>query len=115
MADLTTQSIVDAGTKPNFALDTVGTTNTAEVGNGSNTVLIVKNGAGSPVTVTITVPGNETYGQPKPDPAIVVAATTGEAWIPLRKEYYDSNAGVGRCTVTLTSATSVTAAVVQLG
>lgn len=114
MAVLTTQLLVDAGTKPNFALDTVGVSNTAEVGNGTNTFLVVKNGSGSSVNVTITVPGSTTYGQPEPDPVIAVPAAD-EKWIPLRREYYDSTAGVGRCTVAVSLATSVTAAVVQLG
>lgn len=114
MAVLTTQNLVDAGTKPNFALDTVGVSNTAEVGNGTNTVLVVKNGSGASITVTIPVPGSTPYGQPEPDPVITVVAS-GEAWIPMRRDYYDSTAGVGRATVNVSLATSVTAAVVQLG
>lgn len=115
MAVLTTQHIVDAGTKPNFALDTVGVSNTAEIGNGRNTFLVVKNASGASITVTVVVPGNVDYGQATPDPVFTVAATTGEAWIPLRQAFYDPNAGVGRATVTVSLATSVTAAVVQLG
>lgn len=115
MAILTTQKIVNAGTAPNFALDTLGTTNTAEVGNGKNNFLVVKNGSGSSVTLTVVVVGNTSYGQPEPDPTFTVAAA-GEVWVPLRKEYADaSGAGVGRCTVTLSAATSVTGAVVQMG
>jgi hypothetical protein len=98
MAALTTQLLVDAGTAPTF--NAAGASDTAEVGNGMNTFLVVKNGSASPSTVTIVVPGNTTYGQPQPDPAIVVAAGA-EKWIPLRKEYADpAVAGVGRCTVT---------------
>jgi hypothetical protein len=115
MADLTTQKVVDAGTAPDFGLDTVGTSNTAEVGNGHNTFVVVRNGSGASVNVGITVPGNTSYGQPTPDPTFAVAAGD-EVWLPLRKEYVDSaNAGVGRCTVTVSLATSVTAAVIQTG
>jgi hypothetical protein len=115
MADLTTQFVVDAGTAPDFGLDTVGTSNTAEVGNGKNTFVIVKNGSGASVDVGISVPGNTTYGQPTPDPTFSVAAGD-EVWLPLRKEYADAeNAGVGRCIVTVSVATSITAAVVQTG
>lgn len=117
MAALTTQKLVDAGTKPTFGAAAL--TDTAEVGNGINTFVVYKNTDANSKTVTITVPGNTTYGQPKPDPAITVAANTGEVWIPLRKEYTDpTGAGVGRCTLTVSGTggvTGVTVAVVQVG
>lgn len=117
MAALTTFQLVDAGTAPTFGA--VSASDTAEVGNGLNTFYVIKNGDGTNAkTVTITVPGNEDYGQPKPDPAISVAAN-GEAWIPLRKAYSDAAvAGVGRCTIAVTGTGglgSVTAAVVRVG
>lgn len=114
MAALTTFALVDAGTAP--SLGAVSASDTAEVGNGKNTFYVVKNASGSPVTVTIVVPGNTTYGELAPDKVISVPATTGEKWIPLRKEYADAAvAGVGRCTITTSAQTSVTAAVVQVG
>jgi hypothetical protein len=114
MAALTTFKLSDAGTAP--TLGAVAASDTAEVGNGKNTFYVVKNGSGSPVTVTIVVPGNTTYGEATPDKVVTVPATTGEKWIPLRKEYADAaNAGVGRCTITTSDQTSVTAAVVQVG
>jgi hypothetical protein len=114
MAALTTQHLVDAGTPPTF--NVAGASDTAEVGSGTNTFLVVKNGSGSSVNVTIVVPGNTSYGQANPDPVIAVAAGL-EAWIPLRKEYSDpAGAGVGRCTVT-TSAQDplLKTAVVRIG
>lgn len=114
MAALTTFVLSDAGTAP--TLGAVSASDTAEVGNGKNTFYVVKNASGSSVTVTIVAPGNNSYGQPNPDNVITVPATTGEKWIPLRKEYADAAvAGVGRCTITTSAQTSVTAAVVQVG
>lgn len=111
MAALTTQDIVDAGTAPTFAA-AAATSNTVEVGNGKNTFYVVKNGDASPITATVTVPGETSYGQDTPDPEITVPATD-EVWIPLRKEY-DAADGTGRATVVLSATTSVTHAVVRM-
>lgn len=113
MTAITTQNVVDAGTVPTFAA-AAATSNTAEVGNGHDTFLVVKNTNGATRTVTITVPGNTEYGQPAPDPVITVAATTGEAWIPLRKAY-DAADGTGRATFVLEATAGVTLAVVRTG
>ena len=110
MAALTVQNIVDAGTKPTFSTPTAS--DTATIGSGYDSFLVYRNASGSPITVTVVVPGNTTYGQPMPDPQITVAATTGEAWIPLRKAYDD---GTGTVTVTTSSQTSVTVALVKMG
>lgn len=107
MAALTTQSIVDAGTKPTFAA--AAASDTAAI--DSRTFVVYKNTSGSPVTVTVVVPGNTEYGQPYPDPALVLAATTGELWIPLHKIYDD---GTGRATITTSAQTNVTVAVVRI-
>lgn len=113
MAALTTQSLVNAGTAPTFGA--AAASDTAEVGNGVNTFVVYKNASGGSLTVTVTVPGTTSYGQPSPDPAIAVA-DGAEAWIPLRKEYADAGtAGVGRCTITTSTQTSVTVAVVRVG
>lgn len=111
MAALSTQNIVNAGTAPTFGA--AATSDTAEVGNGTNTIAVYKN-TGTQKTVTVTVPGNTSYGQANPDPALTLAATTGELWIPLRKEY-DAGDGTGRCTITVDDATAVTVAIVRLG
>jgi|SRR5690606_23820674 len=97
MAALTTQLLVNAGTAPEFGA--AAASDTAEVGTGSNTFAVYRNGTADPVDVTVVVPGNTSYGQPTPDPVIAVPAG-GEAWIPLRREYVDrAGAGVGRCTL----------------
>ncbi len=113
MPTLTVQPMVDAGTKPNMALDTPATTlNRADIGSGTNTFLRVVNAAGSSMTVTVLGSGNTTYGVAKPNNGpITVAATTGEAWIPLRKEY-DQGDGLG-ANFSLSSTTSVTVALVR--
>lgn len=113
MAALSTFKLVNAGTAPTFGA--AGASDTAEVGNGSNTFYVIKNGGGSPITVTIVVPGSTTYGELAPDKVVTVTNGT-EKWIPLRKEYADAAvAGVGRCTITTSGQTSVTVAVVQVG
>lgn len=113
MAALTTQNIVNAGTAPTFGA--AAASDTAEVGSGTNTFVVYKNGhATLPRTVTIAVPGNTSYGQPTPDPAIVVPAV-GEVWIPLRKEY-DAGTGTARATITASDAAAdLTVAVVRVG
>jgi hypothetical protein len=90
-------------------LQTATTSDTAEVGSGRNTFVVYKN-TGTQKTVTVTVPGNTIYGKPMPPQALTLAATTGELWIPMRKEY---DSGTGRATITLDSATAVTVAVVR--
>ena len=112
MAALTTQNIVAAGTAPTFGA--AASSDTAEVGNGVNTFVVYKNTNASTRTVTVTVPGNLSYGQASPDPTFTLGATTGELWIPLRKEY-DAGDGSGRCTITLSATTNVTVAVVRMG
>lgn len=110
MAALTTQNIVNAGTAPTFGA--AAASDTAEVGNGTNTFAVYKT-AGTSTNVTITVPGNNSYGQANPDPVIALGATA-EAWIPLRKEF-DAGDGTGRCTITTSAQTNVTVAIVRMG
>lgn len=113
MAALATFKLSNAGTAPTFGA--VAASDTAQVGNGANTFYVVKNASGGSVNVTVVVPGNTSYGQAAPDVVIAVGAGA-EKWIPLRKEYADAAvAGVGRCTITTSAQTSVTAAVVQVG
>lgn len=115
MAALTTQSVVDAGTKPTFGAAAAG--DTAEIGNGYNTFVVYKNTDTNAKTITITAPGNNNYGQPNPDPALTLAANTGELWIPLRKDY-DPADGTGRASLAVTGTggvTGVTVAVVRVG
>lgn len=110
MALLTVQNIVDAGTAP--TLVAAGASDTADVGTGRNTFAVYKNTNVASRTVTITVPGTTTYGQPNPTPVITIAANTGENWIPLRSEYRDPVTGLATLTVSVT--TNVTVAIVRM-
>jgi hypothetical protein len=98
MAALTVQHVLDAGTAPSTA--TPSASDTADYGNGKNTFLVYRNTGGTPLVLTIVVPGSNAYGQANPDPSITVPITTGEKWIPLRKELDDGN---GTNTVTITA------------
>lgn len=120
MAALTTQELVNAGTAPTFGDGSAS--DTAEVGNGHNTFAVFRNVAATPLTVTVVVPGNTSYGEANPDPDYSLAdgsTTPTEVWVPLRKEYADAaNAGVGRCTITVSPAPTagdLKVAVVRVG
>lgn len=92
MATLSVQSMVDAGTKPVGVLP--GATDRADVGSGTNTFLVYTNSSATPVVVTILGAGNTSYGVAKPSNVRTLVITTGELWIPLRKEY-DQGDGLG--------------------
>lgn len=114
MANLTTQNVVDAGTKPTFAA--AAASDTAEIGSGHNTYVHYKNTDSNAKTITITAPSNTDYGQPFPDPALALPATTGELLIPMRRAY-DPGDGTGRATLAVTGTggvTGVTVAVVRV-
>lgn len=115
MAALTTQNIVAAGTAPTFGA--AAASDTAEVGSGVNSFAIYRNTNAASRTVTVTVPGNLSYGQATPNPAFTLAAgdvTPTEKWIPLRKEY-DVSDGTGRCAITTSAQAGVTVAIVRMG
>lgn len=111
MAALTINTVVDAGTAPTFVA--AAASQTVDIGSGHNTFVVVKNASASSVTVTITAPGNTDYGQANPDPAIVVAANTGEVWIPIRKAY-DPGDGTNAAALAYSATTSVTVAAVRV-
>lgn len=73
--------------------------------------LWVKNASGSPITVTVVVPGTY-FGQALPDVAVSVPATTGERMIgPLDSRLADPSTGV--ISITYSAVTSVTVAAVK--
>lgn len=112
MAALVTQNMTDVGFYPTFADATVS--DTAEIGSGLNTFLIVKNVDDTdPHTATVVVHGKTFFNVDNPDNAVTVAKET-EKWIPLRKAYGDAT---GRATITLPapSVGDVKYAVVRLG
>lgn len=109
MAALSTQTLGDSGAALTY--DPVSSSDTAEIGNGHNTFLHVKNGGAGSVAVGLEVPGDTFFGVANPDNTVNVAAGE-DRMIPLRKAYDD---GLGRATVSFDTTTSVTVAVVRLG
>lgn len=109
MALLTTQQITNAGLNPSFA---------AAAGGGDkikaedNVFLVVKNGGGASITVTITTPATSGEGLAIADPAISV--TNGqERWIgPFKDEFRDA---AGEVSVAYSGVTSVTVGAFRLG
>lgn len=89
---------------PTYAAPT--TSDTAPVG----TVLIVKNGSGASITVTLASPKVLETGDAYPSKVITVAAG-GESWIPILKVYGDPVTQLAA--ITYSSITSVTAAVIM--
>lgn len=91
-------------TPPTYATPTLS--DTAPVG----TVLIVKNGSASSITVTLTSPKTLETGDAYPSKVVTVAAG-GEAWIPVLRVY--ASASTQLATITYSSVTTVTAAVIM--
>lgn len=113
MAILAAKNLNDSGAIP--TLDAlVDVSNTAPVGSGRDTFLVLRNSNAATRTVDIVVAGNTDYGVALPDKQWTLAATTGEVWIPLRRAYVDPNVP-GRCTFTVSATAGVTGAVVQVG
>lgn len=106
MALINTHVVPLDGTAPTFGAAASG--DTARVGNGLT--LIVRNGSGAPITVTVTTPGNAFTGDAIPDKEYTVDAG-GERWIPLLKGYADPV--TGQAAIAYSSTTSVTRAVVR--
>lgn len=107
MATLTTQVIGQAGTTITFA-NATGSGDQSATGDG--VMLLVKNGAGSSITVTLTTPGVVDGDLAIADRTFTVAAgATGG--IPVTDRYRDPATGLA--TITYSSATTVTVAVIR--
>lgn len=102
MAALLTQAIGLPSLLPTFtAAAAGGDTATA----GSDTFLVVKNGGGSSINVTLDVPGLDDFGNANPDLVVAVVNAT-ERYIPLRHaKLVQSN---GQVNITYSAVTSVT-------
>ena len=91
----------------NLALTAAAAGDTAKCGGYS---LLVNNGSGSSVTVTIAVPGNTSYGVAAPDKTFTIPA--GQLWeIPLLDVYRDPADRLAH--ITWSSTTTVTRVVVK--
>lgn len=80
---------------------------------GNNVFLHVKNGGGTADTVSIVTPGN-VQGQAISDISVVVPATTGDRMIGPLPGGLVADTTTGLATVTHSSVTSVTVAVLEL-
>lgn len=111
MALLATQTIVNAGTAPTFGA--AATTDTATYAAGL--FVVYKNTNANTRTVTISIPGTDSYGDTFTAHVVNLAANTGEIWIPLRPIARDSTTGLVTFTLAGTSVpTGVTVAIVRL-
>jgi hypothetical protein len=107
MAILAAQAIKVIGTTPTFVAAGAGGDSAYPL---PNQFLRVKNASGSPINVTLAVPGTE-YGQARPSVVVAVPATTGDVSIDLPAELIDVN---GLIQVTYSAVTSVTVALLFL-
>lgn len=107
MAQIATKQITTGGVAPTFVA--AAASQTAQCGSGY--VLEVRNANAATRTVTITVPGNNSYGQANPDPVYTVGALTGELRIPLLPAYKDPTDGMAHLVYSAT--TDVTVAVTK--
>jgi hypothetical protein len=99
-----TQTVpVLAGTAPTFAAPSAS--DTAAIG----ALLIVKNGSGASINVTLVTPSTLPTGDAYPDKVYAVPAGA-ERWIPVLKEYRNASGVAG---VTFSATASVTAAVIN--
>lgn len=105
MAALATQQIAPAGIAPSYA---------SAAGGGDtfvpdkDTFLHVKNGGGSPITVTVAVPGTERYGVATAD--LAVSVTNGQERMigPFPADAFADPALSGSAAITYSGVTSVT-------
>jgi hypothetical protein len=112
MATLTTQNITRAGLNESFTA-AAGGGDAMEVGSGM--FLYIKNGGGSPITVTLTVPSGRTY-EPNvaiTSPAISVTNAQNRMVGPIDAGTF-ADPTTGLCTITYSGVTSVTVGAFKL-
>ena len=117
MAALTTVAMnYQTGALPSFVA--AGASDTFEnPGSPGRIFAVYRNTNAATRNITITMPATptESYGSAKPNPATggfyLLAATTGELWIPLHPEFADAT---GRITITTSAQTNVTVAAVRI-
>lgn len=109
MAALTYQTMDFAGTTPSYAAAAGGgdTVTPDEVG-----FLHVKNGGGSPITVTLTVAGNSEFGQPNADNPVVVTNGDSKMIGPLVTDFTGADT-FGVVLIAYSGVTSVTVAALR--
>lgn len=90
MANLPAQTTVVTGTTLTSVTPTVTVGDTVPVGSHA----IIRNGSGSPINVTVVTPGNDTYGQARPDIVTAVAAGAVAKFGPFPNDLADPTTGV---------------------
>lgn len=109
MAELSPQEVVLAGITPTLGAATGGGD---EFVNSGREFLHIKNGDGSPITVTVNSQAACNQGSDH-DIAVVVPASTGEKFIgPFPKDRF--NDSDGKVQITYTAVSSVTVGLVRL-
>lgn len=107
MALLSTQAITRAAITPSFAAATGGGDTFVP---GRNVCLRVKNGSGSPITVTVVTPRNDQVGNAVADNTFSVPATTGDVTAgPWPAEIY-ADPVTGVANITYSGVTTLTVA-----
>ncbi len=106
MATRTAQAMTTAGT----ALTSYSAASGDKITPDDNLFLIITNADSSPMTVTVAVPGNNSYGEANPDPVRTIANATTKA-VKLLREWADPSDGL--IALTWSSTTSVTYYVVR--
>lgn len=108
MAALATQVITPQGVAPSYG---------AAAGGGDTfvpdkeTFLHFKNTGGSPITVTVAVPGNERYGVATADVTCSVPATTGDRMMgPFPAEIFADSSLSGSAGISYSGVTGLTVA-----
>lgn len=94
MANLSAQTTAVVGTTLTSVTPTAGTGDTVPVGSHA----IIRNGSGASINVTIETPGNDTYGQARPDIVTAVAAGAVAKFGPFPNDLADPVTGVVKLT-----------------
>jgi hypothetical protein len=110
MAQMAVQTVVDAGTAP--TMSAANLTDQAVIGNGHNSFVVVTNGSGASITVTLAVPFAINDNGVAIPAYVVTVPASGTKWIPLRHSY-DYQDGTG-AHLTYSAVTSVTSALVTV-
>jgi hypothetical protein len=90
MANLSAQTTAVTGTTIPSVAPTATTGDTVPVGSHA----LIRNGSGSPINVTVETPGNDTYGQARPDIVTAVAAGAVAKFGPFPADLADPVTGV---------------------
>lgn len=103
MADYAPDGILIGGTTATIRSAAAGDKLTQP---GDRSFLRVTNGAGAPITLTITVPGTTTYGETNPTKVITITNATSK-YIPIPSTY-GNPADAGKVTLTWSATATIT-------